>query len=128
MSEIKRKIAEKGIHGDIPDFEKVPYEKTDGTDFSDNPDRAVNCMKARSYVQPYSEINGNKLAVFTKKFIRRMIKFYTEPVISQQNAFNMSAVTALSSVRNSQKQLLKRIERLEKENAELKKQLYGETS
>ncbi len=127
MSEIRLEIKKKNISADILSFEDIPYKKPAGVSFSENPDKAVDCLRSRSYVKPYHQICGNPLIVFLKKIIRKIIKFYVEPVISEQNDFNSSAVTAISSVRNTQKHLIKRIERLEKENAELKRKLYGET-
>ncbi len=127
MSEIRLEIKKKNISADIPDFEDIPYKKPAGVSFSGNPDKALDFLRSRSYVKPYHEICGNPVNVFIKKSVRKIIKFYTEPVISEQNDFNASAVTAIDSLRNTQKQLIKRIEQLEKENAMLRIKLYGET-
>lgn len=127
MSEIRLKIKKKNISADIPSFENIPYKNPDGVSFSENPDKAVDHLRSRSYVQPYHRICGNPVTVFIKKSVRKIIKFHTEPIVSEQNNFNASAVTAVASLRNTQKQLIKRIEKLEKENAELKRKLYGET-
>ncbi|MDE5771738.1 MAG: hypothetical protein K2I06_08965 [Ruminococcus sp.] len=127
MSEIRLEIKKKNIDADILSFEDIPYKKPAGVSFSGNPDKAVDYLCSRSYVQSYHQIDGNPVIVFIKKSVRKIIKFHTEPIVSEQNNFNASAVTALTSLRNTQKQLIKRIEKLEKENAELKNKLYGET-
>lgn len=127
MAEIKRKATLKDSYGEIPRFEDIPFEKTYGTDFKDNPDKAVNCMKSCSFVRIYNETEGSPLSVTIKKAIRRIVGFYIKPIAEGQNKFNMSAVTAVISLRNEQKKLIKRIENLEKENSLLKKKLYGES-
>ena len=125
MSEIMLEIKKKNINSDIPNFEDIPYKKPVGVSFSENPDKAVDFLRSRSYIKPYHEICGNSVNVFIKKFIRKIIKFHTEPIVSEQNDFNASAVTAIDSLRNTQKKLIKRIEQLEKENALLRKEIYG---
>ncbi|MDE6848401.1 MAG: hypothetical protein K2O29_06100 [Ruminococcus sp.] len=127
MSEIRLEIKKKNISTDILSFEDIPYKKPDGVLFSENPDKAVDHLRSHSYVQPYHQIFGNPVTVFLKKSVRKIIKFHTEPIVSEQNNFNASTVTAVASLRNTQKQLIKRIEKLEKENTELKRKLYGET-
>lgn len=126
MSEIRLEIKKKNKSTDILSFEDIPYKDTDGVLFSKNPEKAVEHLRSRSYVQPYHRINGNPITVFIKKSVRKIIDFHTEPIVSEQNRFNASVVMAVTSLRNMQKQLIKRIETLEKENAELKEKLYGE--
>lgn len=108
------------IKRDIPDFEDIPYRKQTGAVIPENPDKAIENVRACSYVHPYRNFTGNKLKVFLKKSVRKMIKFYIEPIINEQNNFNASAETALSSMRNTQKKLIRRIEILEEENKRLK--------
>lgn len=122
MSRIKREIKEKNI----PDFENVAYRKHIGAEIPANPDKAIENVRAYSYVRTYRQFTGNKLKVLVKKSLRKMIKFYIEPLINEQNNFNSSTETALTSMRNTQKKLIKRIEILEKENKRLMHDLYGE--
>ncbi|MDE5558866.1 MAG: hypothetical protein K2J32_14465 [Ruminococcus sp.] len=122
MSQIKREIKEKNI----PDFEDVTYSKQTGAEIPADPDKAIASVRAYSYVHPYRQFTGNNLKVFLKKSVRKIIKFYIEPLINEQNDFNASAETALTSMRNTQKKLIKRIEILEKENKRLMHDLYGE--
>ncbi len=127
MSEIRLEIKNKNISADIPCFEDIPYKNPDGVPFSKNLDKAVEHLRSRSYIQPYHRICGNPVNVFLKKSVRKIIKFHTEPIVSEQNNFNASVVNTVTLLRNTQKQLIKRIEKLEKENNELKIKLYGET-
>ena len=55
-----------------------------------------------------------------------MIDFYIVPLVDEQNNFNASTVSALTSMRNTQKKLIERIEKLEQENKRLMQELYGE--
>lgn len=122
MSRIKREIMEKNI----PDFKDVAYWKQTGAEIPTNPDKAIENVRSYSYVHPYRQFTGNKLKVFLKKSVRKITKFYIEPLINEQNDFNASAETALTSMRNTQKELIRRIEILEKENKRLMQDLYGE--
>lgn len=122
MSRIRLEIKEKNI----PDFEDVPYRKNIGSEVPENPDDAINEMRSCSYVHSYRQLAGKPLKVFLKKTVRKIIKFYTEPVIDEQNDFNSATETALTSMRNTQKKLIERIEKLEEENRRLIKDLYGE--
>ena len=121
MSRIRRDLNEK-----IPDFEDIPYKKLSGTEIPVNPDKAIRNVRAYSYVHPYRLFTGNKLTVFIKKSVRKMIDFYIVPLIDEQNNFNASTESALTSMRNTQKKLIKRIEKLEQENKRLIQDLYGE--
>ena len=58
--------------------------------------------------------------------IRKIVKFYVEPIVEEQNNFNASSEATITSLRNTQKKLIKRIEKLENENKRLMKDLYGE--
>lgn len=120
MSGIKRAAK------DIPDFESVPYTWNAGSAVPENPDDAISEMRSYSCVHPYKQINGKKIKVFLKKTVRKITRFYVEPIVDEQNDFNASSEAAISSLRNTQKKLIKRIEKLESENKRLIKDLYGE--
>lgn len=122
MSRIKLEIKEKNI----PDFEDVPYRKKAGSEVPENPDTAIILMRSCSYVHPYRQISGKPVRVFLKKAVRKIVKFYIEPIVDEQNDFNASAEATITSLRNTQKKLIKRIEKLEQENNRLMKDLYGE--
>ncbi|MBP3746590.1 MAG: hypothetical protein J6I47_03885 [Ruminococcus sp.] len=146
MSQIKREIKEKNLTADMLSFEDVPYEKP--TDMSsgsslEDCDSALTYMNTHYYIQPYKELQGNPLKVFFKKAIRKLTKFYVEPVVFEQNDFNANTTKALNSLRSAvnngsessdmndrlqvlelaQKELTKRIDSLERENAALREEL-----
>ncbi|EWM52863.1 hypothetical protein [Ruminococcus flavefaciens] len=138
MTEIRQSIKDQGLTADMLSFEDVPFRKTaQGGSLSE----ALDYITSHYYIQPYKELRGNPLKVFFKKVIRKMVKFYVEPVVMEQNDFNANAVTVMKSLADSeaedvsgkietlelaQKELVIRLDRLERENAELRRQLSKE--
>lgn len=135
MAEIKREIKEKGLTDDMLSFDDVPYEKPVSVGGSEQLHEALEFLNANCCVQPYKELKGNPVNVFVKKVIRKLVKFYVEPVVQEQNDLNMNTVTVLnalsekdmsekvSALEASQKELMLRLDRLERENAALRSQL-----
>lgn len=136
MADIKREIKAKGLTGDMLSFEDVPYKKTPQAGGSVK--EALDFLNSNYNVQPYKELKGNPLKVVFKKIIRKLMKFYIEPTVNDQNNVNSSIVTVLNGLADNspekalnkaetielaQKELLMRIEKLEKENEELRKAL-----
>ena len=136
MAEIKRDIKEKGLSGDMLSFEDVPYRKTPQAGGSVS--EALEYLNSNYAVQPYKELKGNPVKTLFKKIIRKMMKFYIEPAVEDQNAVNSSIVTVLNGLAENsaekaaagnemlelrQKELMLRIEKLEKENEELRRAL-----
>ncbi len=150
MAQIKREIEEKGLTPDMLSFEDVPYKKPvqvsaeTGTSLS-AADEALAYVNAHHYIQPYKPLAGNPIKVFIKKVIRKLTKFYVEPVVFEQNSFNAAAVNVLNVMKSSaesrqddnssellsrletlelaQKELRSRIDSLERENAALREEL-----
>lgn len=153
MNEIRQKIKEQKLTADMLSFEDVPYKKAAQTGNDPNvtlgeADSALAYLNAHSFIQPYKELQGNPVFVFIKKIIRRLTKFYVEPVVFEQNDFNANTVHVLNALKNAagtrigetevsledvlgkievlelnQKNLSAQIEALEKENRALKEQL-----
>lgn len=148
MAQIKREIKEKGLTPDMLSFEDVPYKKpetvTSGASLGDA-DKALEYLNSHYTIQPYKELKGNPIKVFFKKVLRKLMKFYVEPVVFEQNDFNINTVNVLNAYRGTigggdessedklreqvetlalaQKELSIRIEKLERENAQLREQL-----
>lgn len=138
MAEIKQKIKEQGLTADMLSFEDVPYRKNAQ---SGSASEALDYISTHYYIQPYKELQGNGIKVFVKKVLRKLMKFYIEPVVFEQNDFNANAVTVIKSLADSgsedisgrvetlelaNKELMIRLDRLERENLELRRQLSGE--
>lgn len=152
MAQIRQDIKDKGLTSDMLSFEDVPYHKV--TDVSgaslEAADEAMRYLNAHYYIQPYKNLGGNPIKVFFKKVIRKLVKFYVEPAVFEQNDVNANTVKALNCLVNaaaansgnseksapgesladrveivelSQRELLSRLERLEQENAALREEL-----
>lgn len=100
MQDIRNEIKEKGYTYDMLSFKEVtaaPLSDTENVSIADI-EKDVNYMENASAVAAYRPLGGSKLAVFIKKIIRKLIKFYVEPIVESQNDFNSSAVRSLNSV------------------------------
>jgi hypothetical protein len=141
MEEIRREIKEKGLSNDLLSFEDIPVPDkistlTDAIGVFDrqnflNSNKVLNNSYRVSLWQP---LYGNRLKLFIKKILRQLIRPITQPVIEEQTAFNSAVMRNLNEIRNyilndddgvrsgDQRyiELLKRLEKLEKENSELK--------
>lgn len=139
MAEIKQKIKEQGLTADMLSFEDVPYKKNAQ---SSSASEALDYISTHYYIQPYKELQGNGIKVFFKKVLRKLMKFYVEPVVFEQNDFNANAVTVIKSLTENKsadmsskveamelahKELMIRLDNLERENAELRSRLNGES-
>lgn len=148
MAQIRQNIKEQGLTSDMLSFEDVPFRSA--TDVSgaslEAADEAMRYLNAHYYIQPYKNLSGNPIKVFFKKVIRKLVKFYVEPVVFEQNDVNANTVKALNCLVNaaadsenlekdeniadrveivelSQKEIILRLEKLEQENAALREEL-----
>lgn len=135
MADIKREIKEKGLTNDMLSFEEVPYRKSQA---GGSPEEALEYVTSNYYIQPYKELNGNPLKVLFKKIVRKVAKFYVEPVVMEQNDFNTNVAVVLKdlserdeakmlsrmeAIELENKELMLRLDKLEHENNELREQL-----
>lgn len=140
MSEIKRNIKEQGLTADMLSFEDVPFNKTAQ---SGSAPEALDYLTSHYYIQPYKEIQGNPVKVFVKKVLRKLVTFYVAPIVFEQNDFNANAVTVMKALSDgktedlsnkvetlelAQKELMIRLDKLERENAELRGRLARENA
>ena len=104
MQQIRAEIKEKGLDSSMLSFEDVPFDKE--VSHADSEFRIGSLLQSAEYlnirnqIEPYKPITGNPVAVFVKKVIRKLVKFYFLPVITEQNALNhhtANAVQQLSS-------------------------------
>ena len=140
MSEIKRNIKEQGLTADMLSFGDVPFNKTAQ---SGSAPEALDYLTSHYYIQPYKEIQGNPVKVFVKKVLRKLVTFYVAPIVFEQNDFNANAVTVMKALSDgktedlsnkvetlelAQKELMIRLDKLERENAELRGRLARENA
>lgn len=120
MREIRQEIKDKNLTADMLSFEDIPYKKALDVSSEDSGemDSAVMYLNSHFNVQPYKELTGNAFVVFIKKVIRKLTKFYVEPVVFEQNQFNANTVKVINSLNNNKnntdtQELLRKIEILE---------------
>lgn len=120
MREIRQEIKDKNLTSDMLSFEDIPYKKALDVSSGDSGETDSSLMYLNSHfnVQPYKELTGNAFVVFIKKVIRKLTKFYVEPVVFEQNQFNANTVKVINSFSNSKsntdiQELLRKIEILE---------------
>lgn len=125
MSDIRADIKEKGLSGDMLSFADIPCDANPR-----NPARQYDSDQLRkniSYVSDYfalsteNEIEGGAFSRFIKKVVRKLTRFYVEPIADEQSAINANTAQALQQLElytlDSQEQnnaaLAKRVESLE---------------
>ncbi len=136
MDEIRREIKEKGLSADMLSFEDVPCPKPEDAIKGNALDseeirNALIYMNGHYNVQPYKPLGGNALVVFIKKVIRKLTKFYVEPVVFEQNTYNANTIRVLNALCQAAPQpaaaapaeLLQRLETLELNQMHLTKRL-----
>lgn len=147
MQGIREEIKSKGLTQDMLSFEEIPVSPvTHQPESVGNAElnESLHYINTRYTIQPYKELAGNPVAVFFKKIMRKLTKFYVEPIVNEQNALNFHVTRSLNELTNAQSQsselsvvekkfadmickqqteitaLTQRIEQLSKENAQLR--------
>lgn len=95
MKEIRAEIKEKGYDSSMLSFDDVKCNTSlnDGSGISSEDfSRDLQFVKLNCCVQPYKELEGPKPVVVFRKILRKLIKFYIEPVVNDQNAVNLRYV------------------------------------
>ncbi len=144
MQNIRKEIKEKGLSSDMLSFEDVPYQKPDAAVNGAGSEEVKNSLvylNGHYNVQPYKPLGGNPLFVLIKKVLRKLMKFYIEPIVNDQNNFNANVVRVLNAQQNTpapdtdelmkrlevlelnQKQLTLRVAALQQENAALRSRI-----
>jgi len=105
MPEIYEAVKSRGYAEDIPAFSCVNSSFTDGdTAFDmDAFQRNLEEINDMSRIQANRPLTSDRksagsLIVFFKKVIRKLTRFYVEPIVEDQNNFNYSVVRYLDSL------------------------------
>lgn len=135
LAEIKQEIKNAEPCEEMLSFDDIPYTKPSQIGGPKEAQEALEFLNDKCSVNAYRELTGNPIKVFIQKVIRKIVKFYVEPIVHEQNDVNINTVTVLNSLSSAdiqkrldnleiqQKQLLLKIETLEKENADLRKRV-----
>lgn len=102
MSEIRSDIQQKGLNSSMLSFADVPCDAnpehpTEGYD-PDTLRANVQYVSTQYQMQPYRPLTGNAILVFCKKVLRRLMRFYIEPLAQEQTYFNANAAQALQEM------------------------------
>ncbi len=102
VNQIRSEIKEKGLESSMLSFEDVPFDKEVSHSEShfelSSLVQSADYMSARNQIEPYKEISGNPISVFIKKIIRKLVKFYIMPIMTEQNALNYHCANAVNQV------------------------------
>ena len=100
MQEIRDEIKEKGYTYDMLSFKDISVSPCSDKEKAsiESAEKDLAYMGNTSFVAAYRPLAGNKLAVLIKKVIRKLTKFYVEPIVASQNEFNNAAVQSVGSV------------------------------
>lgn len=133
MAQIRAEIKEKGLDPSMLSFDDVPFDKeTSAADVDYTPallQQSADYLGARSQLEPYKQLTGNPIAVFFKKIIRKLVKFYIMPLVTEQNAVNYHTANAVRQLNSYVKggsgmdDIASRLEMLELKQAEDKKEI-----
>ncbi len=125
MQEIREDIKARGLKDDSISFEDVillgggtgaPYSKEAYTDM------LVNAGED-SEVLSYRELSGNPVSKLIKKINRRLIAFYIESIVDDQNKFNKDVYKGLTMSLSKFEEDNARMEALEKKLYEAEKKI-----
>ncbi len=139
MQEIRAQIERRGYKRSDLRFADVTIDTTDNMEDIDeyfelqNFGLTVDKMNSRRTVQCWKMLRGNKIAVLFKKIIRKLVKFYIEPIVREQNQFNFYTTSAMAQLYAKLEKeqavelelLQKRVEELENKCRALEEK-YGE--
>ena len=104
MKQIRAEIKEKGLDSSMLSFEEIPFSPevshADTAFQLSSLQQSAEYLSIRNQIEPYKPIEGNFLVVFIKKVIRKLVKFYILPIITEQNALNLHTANAVQQVQN----------------------------
>ena len=128
MNEIRAEIKAKGLTSDMLSFDDVPVQHHISTEPQANEaDIALAYINQHYSIQPYKQLQGSGLKVFMKKAIRKLVKFYVEPVVFAQNTFNAHVVRVINPTKAVVDELVNRVAELENQQEHLQQKIEALT-
>ena len=101
MQEIKADIKEKGYTNDILSFNDIVIDtstmnvlKFDKIAFNEE----IYTVNHTWNVQAYRVLTGSRVALFYKKVMRKLVYFFVEPIVLEQDGFNASIVRLMNQM------------------------------
>lgn len=102
MEEIRAQVEEINGYDVEYEFEKITMPEADSQAMAHRARYLIDGAAARRIVQPERPIEGNPLAVFIKKIMRKMLRFYVHPNVFAQNDYNYFATESMYLLWNLQ--------------------------
>ncbi len=102
MKQIRAEIKEKGLDSSVLSFEEIPFQQEVSHAAQNfqlaSLQQSADYLNIRNQIEPYKPLEGNFLVVFIKKVIRKLVKFYLLPIITEQNALNLHTANAVNQL------------------------------
>jgi len=128
VEEIKREIKERGLTNDDIAFSDIPVRviaeiRTHSDSFIDN----IHNLSTHYKVAAYRPLKSNRLLgfmiIFIKKAVRKLTKFYIEPIVDDQNEVNRLTVTCIHDLHYDLEIMRRQIKVLEYDINQLKEKM-----
>lgn len=105
MEEIRQEIKDRGFIESTLRFDDIPLSYSDmGTDSEefnrDEFQKSLDYINLNWDVPYYFNIGTNKIIVFVKRIIRKLVKFLVWPINQKQNEMNANFVRSINQIRN----------------------------
>ncbi|MDE6657835.1 MAG: hypothetical protein K2J88_04550 [Oscillospiraceae bacterium] len=102
MQQIRTEIKQKGYNNSMLDFEEIPFAQE--ISHAENHfqlaslQQSAEYLNIRNQIEPYKPVEGNFLVVWIKKILRKLIKFYIMPIMTEQNALNLHTANSVNQI------------------------------
>ena len=121
LSEIDEEIARRQYTCDLPSFEDVPIERSEEAIpveafSSDILEENLTCMHIGEEINAFRPLPDAGIKLFVKRILRKLMKFYIEPITRDITDYNRANVLAVAQLRNhavEQQSAAKKIAELE---------------
>ena len=131
LAQVEQEIRQNGYLCDLPDFDEIPLEHGGETlpiePFSlDILEEELAGLHASEKIAAFRPLPDKGIKRFVKRLLRKLMKFYVEPIAQDVTNYQCSNTLAVAQLRNyivEQKKNERRLTELERENQNLKKQL-----
>ncbi len=127
MEEIRQDIRERGLEDDILPFEAVtgkPWGGASEVYDEERFEKEVNDLNQSYQITAWRPLEGG-ITGFIKKIIRKLTKFYVEPITADQTEFNAHTVRAMNELLSYVKLQDAKMDALQEEIRKLKKKKYS---
>lgn len=117
ICEIRRDIEERELDGSILEFDRTVTDK-----------KLINQMQfaeENALVAPNRKVKGSKVAQMVKRLIRKGTRFYVQPIVEDQNRYNMAILGVVQELLNSLEECETKLQKQEYEIKQLKKAVDG---